>query len=254
MRFKALLDEDKIKKLASSAKVFVYDEVDSTNNKARKLAALGAEHGTIVIADGQRAGKGRNGKTFFSGRGTGIFISIIIKNCADYMLLTSAAAAAVCRACNKVCGVSTQIKWVNDIYLDDKKVCGILTEALNDSDGELSGAIVGIGINFLPTVFPPEIADIATSLYDFAPPAGTSEVLVAEIFNQLMFFAANIKSSKFLNVCRAQSNIIGKQVTVLTPSGKYTATALDIDDTGALIVDRDGTQTRLATGEVSIRL
>ena len=115
----------------------IFETIDSTSTYAKKLAESGAEHGTAVIALQQTGGRGRLGRSFHAPAGTGIYMSLILKTAADFskaMLVTTAASVAVCRAIRKVCGADPQIKWVNDIYLNGKKVCGILTEAVTDPD------------------------------------------------------------------------------------------------------------------------
>ena len=127
---------------------------DSTNTRIRVLAEDGAPEGTVVVAAAQTAGRGRSGKSFLSPAGTGLYMSILLRpalTMGDSLLITTAAAVAVSRAIERVAGCEAKIKWVNDVYVDEKKVCGILTEgALDLENGGLRYAILGIGINICP--------------------------------------------------------------------------------------------------------
>ena len=149
-------------------KLDVFKTIDSTNNFAKSLAQLGAEHGTTVISEVQTQGKGRMGKNFYSPLGMGIYMSVIIRpklSVEHSLLITSCAAVAVAEAIEKVSGIDCKIKWVNDIYAGNKKLCGILTEASVDVEqGGLEYAVVGIGLNVQNVTFPKNVADIATSI------------------------------------------------------------------------------------------
>lgn len=148
--------------------IHIYEELDSTNTTAKKMAANGAEHGTVVIANTQTAGRGRYGKSFYSPHG-GLYISFIFR--ADRLpqnapeQITVTAAIAVQSAIKAVCGIETQIKPINDLLLKGKKVCGILTEAVNDLEsGSINWIVLGIGVNVSTVDFPSELEGIAASL------------------------------------------------------------------------------------------
>ena len=139
-------------------KIDVFKTIDSTNNFAKSLAQLGAVHGTTVISEVQTQGRGRMGRSFYSPLGMGIYMSVILRpelSVEHSLLITSCAAVAVAEAIERVAGIDCKIKWVNDIYAGNKKLCGILTEAsVNVEQGGLEYAIVGMGINVQNVTFP----------------------------------------------------------------------------------------------------
>ena len=132
-------------------KKLYFEELDSTNSYLKEMAAKGAQEGTIIIANRQSAGRGRLGRSFFSPEEKGIYMSILLRpdiSLERAVLITSMAAVAVAEAIEQVSGIQTKIKWVNDIFLNKKKVCGILTEAGIDAEtGTLEYAVLGIGVN-----------------------------------------------------------------------------------------------------------
>lgn len=243
--------------------IFVYDTVDSTNIKAKHIALQGFHHGDVVIAMQQTGGRGRLGRSFFSPR-TGIYLSIIIKPSFDLsksVLVTSAAAVSVAEAIENVCGQNAMIKWVNDVYIGKKKICGILTEAVTDFEtGQIETLIIGIGVNTTVEGFPEELLDIVGAV------EGTysKSQLAAEIISRTLDYTDNLESRAFIGPYRDKSNVIGKTVKVY--KGRYNispedeipgipAKVLDIDDNGCLVVMyTDGTREALSTGEISIRL
>lgn len=249
--------------LSSSLKnlpIHVYKTVDSTNNVAKKLALEGASHGTTVLAFHQSKGKGRLGRTFISPANTGIYMSILLEPVFDMshsVLVTTAAAVAVVRAIEKVCGIQAQIKWVNDIYAGGKKVCGILTEAITDFEtGQIQYLILGIGINCSTKEFPEDLLEIAGALEgEFS-----KNHLAAEVLNQLLPLMDHIEDKSFIDDYKAHSMVMGKEIMVY--KGGYvgdvpgrTARVMNIDENGGLrVLYSDGSQETLSTGEVSIRL
>lgn len=244
-------------------RLYIYDTLDSTNNRAKQLALENAPHGTTVIAMQQTAGKGRLGRSFFSPR-EGIYLSIIIKPTFDLsksVLVTAAAAVAVAQAIESVCGRHAQIKWVNDVYLDGKKICGILTEGITDFEtGHIESLVIGIGVNTSVKDFPDELRDTVGAVDgDYSRSA-----LAAEIISRMLNFAENIESREFIQDYRKRSMVIGKNVTVY--KGVYSvapekelegmpAKVLGIDDDGGLeVIYTDGKRETLTSGEISVRL
>lgn len=240
--------------------IHVYKTVDSTNNVAKKLALEGAPHGTTVLAFHQSKGKGRLGRTFISPANTGIYMSVLLEPMFDMsqsILVTTAASVAVARAIEKVCGIQAQIKWVNDIYVNGKKVCGILTEAITDFEtGQIQHLILGIGINCSTKEFPQDLLEIAGALEgDFS-----KNQLAAEVLNQLLPLMNPLESKSFIDDYKARSMVIGKEIKVY--KGGYgpdvpgrAARAMDIDEKGGLqVLYSDGSRETLSTGEISIRL
>jgi BirA family biotin operon repressor/biotin-[acetyl-CoA-carboxylase] ligase len=188
-------------------------------------------------------------------------MSIVLKPSMDAMVAircTSAAALAVCRAIEDVCNISTQIKWVNDIIVNNKKVCGILTEGMAGLEtGKIEYVILGIGVNVstAPASFPPDVAQVATSLYDGVLPKGiTRNRLIASITDHVLEIMEEVSSMNFLGEYRQRSIVLNREVEVSQGSVNYRAVATDIDDEGALVVRlRDGSLRRLNSGEITLR-
>jgi len=243
--------------LADNIKFF--PELDSTNREAKALAVDKAPHGTVVIADYQTAGRGRFSRGFFSPRGTGLYISFVL--CSGRLgfssptAITAYAGLCVCEAVESVCGFMPSIKWVNDVYLDGKKICGILTEGVTDIEsGGISGIILGIGINVSTKTedFPEEIRTRAGSLYPDGKPMVTRNRLAAELINRVL--CLNMLSEvELFSRYRKRLFMLGAEITVLQGNDEFKARALDIDGTGGLIVEKaDGERVTLSSGEISI--
>lgn len=239
----------------------VYKVLDSTNVELKRRAVNGAVHGLTILSEEQTAGKGRMGRDFYSPNGTGIYMSIMIKPemiGEDVVLITTAASVAVCRALEKSLGMSARIKWVNDIYLNERKICGILTEAITDTGkGRIESVILGIGINYRTENFPQEIRGIAGSLLpDCAVPRN---LVVGAILNEFWEIYEKLAEREFMKEYRKRSNVIGKEVRFLVDGEWETANALDVDDDGGLIVEvfkEDGMKQKqvLRTGEITLRI
>lgn len=237
-----------------------YDETDSTNVQARKLAESGAPHGTLVAADCQTAGKGRRGRSWFSPKGTGIWMSILLRPafspvCAS--MLTLVAGMAVARGIEEACGLHPLIKWPNDLVIDGKKICGILTE-MSTEDEEIRYVVIGIGINVNNEEFPPEIRDKATSLrLELGRSVRRSPVIAetARAFEE--YYGIFCRSCDMSGLRQMYDGLLvnrGRQVCVLDPKGSYEGQALGIDDQGSLLVEReDGRVSHVISGEVSVR-
>lgn len=229
-----------------------FETAGSTNDIAKELACSGAPEGTVVVALRQTAGRGRRGRCFLSPEG-GIYLSLLLRPQLEpqhYGLVTPAAAVAAAHAVEAVCGVSCGIKWVNDLILHEKKLCGILTELCGDA------VILGVGLNVtVPSGgFAPEIADVATALYDAPPPAAVMEQLTARLVQQLWQACAALPDRTFLQDYRARSTLLGRQITVFPNGGApYAAAAVTIDDSAGLVVEHAGGTVVLRSGEVSVR-
>ncbi len=232
--------------------------IDSTNLQARRWAQAGAPHGAVVVACAQTGGRGRLGRHFESPKG-GIYFSIILRPKSQKQglsLLTAAAAVAVCRSVQTLCGIRLQIKWVNDLFWENKKCAGILTEAMSNLEsGGFEHLICGIGINYAlpPEALPEELADIATSLYGPNSAPCPRAVLLGEIVQAFMGLYEALPNRDFLGEYRERNFVPGKRVWVLQGEG-YEAEALAIDDEARLQVClADGEIRTLNSGEVSIR-
>ncbi|MEA4815324.1 MAG: biotin--[acetyl-CoA-carboxylase] ligase [Lachnospiraceae bacterium] len=240
----------------------VYASLPSTNLLLNEMAASsGADEGKVVISKSQTGGKGRRGRTFFSPPNTGIYLSILLMprlSAEESVFITTAAAVAVCRAVEKVSGRIALIKWVNDVLLDGKKICGILTEASVDMEsGNISYAVLGIGINVYepPEGFPDEIKNIAGSIFKNRGNDMLNKI-AAGFLNEFMGIYARIEEDKsFTEEYKKRSLALGKHVSVLLPKGETLADVLDIDDSCHLVVRyMNGKRETLSSGEISIRL
>ena len=239
------------------APVHIYDTLESSNRTAKLLALDGAPHGTLVLTAHQSAGRGRLGRKFESPAGKGVYCSILLRPelpAASAQTATIRAAVAVCRAVQSLCGLELAIKWVNDLYYQGKKVCGILTEAGTDLEsGRLEWLVVGIGLNLTSTAadWPPELADKAGSLYPGGPAPVPRAALAGAIARELLAFGPG---EDCLDEYRARCFVPGHWVTVCTGSETYAARALAIDDAGRLVVRREnGREEALRCGEVTTR-
>ncbi len=242
--------------------ISVFSSVTSTNTILKEMAEQGAKEGTVIIAEEQTAGRGRTGKQFYSPKGTGIYISILLRPdipAEESLFLTTSAAVATARAIEDVSDKRALIKWVNDIYLEDKKTCGILTEgAFNVETGKLDYTIVGIGINVcIPDGgFPDNIKDIATAIFDKQTDSiNKRSILIANLLDYFMEYYKDFKSKSYVKEYIERSMIIGKTITVIEGSKTSVAKAIDIDKNCRLKVQfEDGTTKWLSSGEVSTKI
>ena len=248
--------------LRDSALDFTLDvrqTVTSTNTLAKELAANGSKEGTVIIAREQTEGRGRMGRVFYSPNSSGVYFSVILRpklNLEDSLLITTGTALAVAQAIETIAHVKAYIKWVNDIYIEDKKVCGILTEAsLNFESGSLEYAVVGIGINIETKDFPDGIQQIAGSIFDDKPgETPVTSMLVAEVLNNLAKCMNSLTDKKYLEEYRKRSFLIGKDILVLRGKEVIPAKAIDIDEKARLVVEYENHTTEaLVSGEVSVR-
>ena len=246
---------------AESFAVNVFAEVTSTNTLAKELALTGEKNQTAFISSLQTQGRGRRDRSFYSPK-NGLYFSLMVRpenlHAEDGGLATTAMAVAVSRVLSELCAVECGIKWVNDIFINGKKICGILTEAGIDMEtGRVDWLVVGVGINLTAPEggWPAEISEIVGSVFSDTQSVSSNKI-AAEIINCFSGMLANLSKKDFMDEYRERSILIGNEITVL-PTGKdpYTATATDIDKDGKLIVKlSDGTIIALNTGEVSIKI
>lgn len=247
------------RRLKPDLQITFHPSVDSTNRVLRALAEQGAAEGTVVIAGAQTQGRGRYGREFFSPEDTGIYLSLLLRpvhaDPRQTVTLTAAAAVAMCQAIEAVCGESPKIKWVNDIFLHGKKVCGILTEAAFSLEtGAPEYVVVGAGINvYAPRDgFPPALEGVAGALWESTVPDGKNR-LTAEFLNRFWALYAAGDPLAFLEEYRRRSLVIGKNITVLAGSMEAKARAVGIDDQCRLLVQYESGETdALSYGEVRI--
>ena len=233
----------------------------STNALVREKANQGCPEGCVILACEQTAGRGRYGRQFFSPVDTGVYLSLLLRPTAyspqQATCLTAAAAAAMCQAIEAVTGQQPGIKWVNDIFLHGKKVCGILTEAaVGLETGSLDYMVLGAGINVYPPTegFPEEIQSIAGSVLEHHTPDAKNR-LTGEFLNRFWDFYAHPEHKAYLEDYRARSLAIGRNVTVLSGGQAVSAYAYGIDDDFRLLVRYGSGETEaLSYGEIRIQL
>lgn len=243
----------------SNVNVLFYDEVTSTNDIAKDLARDGAEEGTVIISKTQTQGKGRMGRSFISNEDNGIYMSLVLRpqmSLLESVNITVMGACAVLEAIEKTSGVNCTVKWVNDIYIKDKKACGILTEASFDFESaQLDYAILGIGVNVTPprNGFNDEISAIATSIYPLKSPVGYKSVLCAEIIDRFMHYYKNAHDKSYIKLYKDKSNILGEYVNVIRGNEVVSGKAIDIDENANLIVETKNGIVKFNSGEARVR-
>lgn len=259
-----LMTEAEIKSLMHTEwvakEVLYFDTIDSTNTKAQELAEKGYPSGTLVVADKQESGKGRRGRSWVSPSGTGIFMTLMIKpdiNPNNASMLTLVAALAVAKAITSVTGEEAMIKWPNDIVVNSKKVCGILTE-MNAQFDYINHIVVGIGINVHNESFPEEISQMASSLMI---EAGGKRFHRAQIIAETMsyfeqYYDTFLKTQDLSALVREYDELLvnrNKSVRILDPKEPFDGKAMGITPKGELIVDTWESRKLVSSGEVSVR-
>ena len=237
----------------------VFEETDSTNDQAKKLAEAGSEQGLLVVSDCQTAGKGRRGRSWESKSGEGIFMTLLLKPDiapGNASMLTLVMALAVRAGIAQVTGVDTQIKWPNDIVCDGRKVCGILTEMSAQID-YINYIVVGVGINVSNETFPEPVAQTATSLYQLTGVRCHRAKLIAEIMKQFeQYYAQYMQTQDLSGLMNEYNNHLvnrGRSVRVLDPRQEYTGVAQGINQAGELLVQTEDGMRHVSSGEVSVR-
>ncbi len=237
-----------------------YRETDSTNSQLRKLAENGAPQGTVVVADEQKAGRGRRGRNWVSAPGSGIYMSFLLRppfSPDSASMLTLVAAMAVADGIYEVTGLDCDIKWPNDVIYEGHKLCGILTEMTTDMDS-ISYVIVGTGINVTDQSFPDDIKDTAASLETYCRGPVSRVKLIAAVLKDWENLYSRFLLTADLTYLQAdyQRRLInvGREVKVLSDSGDYVGVSHGITNKGELIVETpDRKEHRITSGEVSVR-
>lgn len=229
---------------------------ESTQLDARQATMTENPVTTLVVADTQNAAKGRFGRPFAAQPSKGIYMSLLLnpqKVFAELPQYTVVMAVAVAKAIDKLAAKNTQIKWVNDIYLDGKKVCGILSEAMSDVETmQISHIIIGVGINvsIKQADFGPELQQKATSIFPDGQATFARNVLIAEVMNQFYYYLD--KPAETIRSYREKSFVLGKQVGFTRQGIDYVGKAVAITELGELVVDINGQQQVLSSGEISL--
>ncbi len=239
----------------SGVDVYFFKDIDSTNKKAKELSLNGAKTPFVVVAESQSCGRGRLGRSFSSPVG-GLYFSLVLsgKEIKSPDLVTTSASLAVSRALERLSGIKSEIKWVNDLYIDGKKAVGILTEGLvNMEEGGLSEVVIGIGVNLNVNLdqFDESLRSIATSFYPKANAPFSRADAIAECVKEII----KIQKEDFLDEYRKKCFILGKPLVVLAKGEKKEAVAMSVDDLAHLVVKyKDGSTEALSSGEVSLKL
>lgn len=261
-----VLSADEIKRFLNNKsladKILVYDVVDSTNNVAKTYAVSSGSRDVfdrVFTANSQTAGKGRLGRSFYSPPSSGLYISFLLHpkvHAESAVMLTTAASVAVSKAIENAIGKETEIKWVNDVYLNNKKICGILTEAVTDFEsGAVESVVIGIGINMSTDDFPEDVGRVAGSL-EVSSGVCTRSRLAAEVINQVDEIICgrilNKNDYSYIDEYKRRSMVLDRDILIVNTN--EIAHVVDIDDRGGLVVvTEDGTKRTLSTGEISIR-
>ncbi len=241
-------------------RVEVQPQVTSTNTVLRQRAEAGEAEGLVLAAVQQTAGQGRRDHRFFSPPDSGLYLSLLLRphlSARDALLLTTCAAAAVALAIEDCAGAPAQIKWVNDVFCQGKKVCGILTEAALDLEtGGLQYAIVGIGVNLFPPPggFPPDLPEAGAVFA--ARPQGLEarSQRAGAILDRFFSFYPDLSQAPFFEDYRRRSLVLGREITVLEGDRTRTAVALDLErDFSLRVREADGTVGTLSSGEVRVK-
>ena len=240
--------------------IYYFNSIDSTNKKAKEIA-LDEKEGTVLIAEEQTAGKGRMGRSWVSPKGKGIWMSLILKPTMEPMKvpkLTLIGAAAVYKALENM-GIKAQIKWPNDVLIDGKKICGILTEMsgeLNMVNYVIMG--IGINVNLDEGDFPEELKDKATSLKISTGKEINRKELTANILNEFeklyISFKEKDQMNEVLKICRENSILLGEEVKIIRGNDVRIGKAIDINENGELLIKFEGDKVEsIIAGEVSLR-
>lgn len=245
---------------ASIAAIDVRETVTSTNTVLKEIAEQGGREGMVVIAQKQTMGKGRLGRSFYSPRGGGLYMSVLLRPrfpAEEALSITTAAAVAVARAIDEVAGERAMIKWVNDVYFHGRKVCGILTEASIDFENNgLQYAVLGMGTNLTEPEggFPGEVAQVAGALFPGEAPPGSRTRLAAAILNHFFLYYQAMPQRTYMEEYRSRSLLTGMDITFQEGGAQREGTVLGVDDQARLLVKLpDGEVKCFGAGEVNIK-
>ena len=245
--------------LKNRIKIETLEKATSTNTLVREKAKEN-EEGLVVVAGEQSAGRGRMGRSFFSPGDSGVYMSLLLKPAIkpeDAVQITTAAAVSVCKALEKLGIYNSEIKWVNDIYICNRKACGILTESsFNANSGLLDFAVLGVGINIYESEegFPDDIKNIAGAVFSERK-ENLRNRFIAEFINEFFDFYDDLSSKKHLNEYRKKNFVLGKEINILQGETAREGKAIDIDENCNLVVELpDGKTEKLYSGEISVRV
>lgn len=233
-------------------KVIHLEQIDSTNKYAKTLISNCYETPTLIYADYQIEGRGRLGRTFISNSGKGIYMTLLFKSMyemSDISKFTGYTSCIVSHAIDELTGLNTKIKWVNDIYVNNKKLCGILTESVIKNNE--CYIIVGIGINMLSQKFDPDLVNKVTTIEDETNIQYDFNKLIKQITNDFFLNINMIKTKEYIKTYKEKSNVIGKHVEVNVGGKIIIGRAVDIDENGELIVNCEEKDIKIFSGEIT---
>lgn len=251
--------QEVLKYLKSEVSIIPFETTDSTNTQAKLYCGQFKDEGisspVMFIANHQNGGKGRLGRSFYSPADSGLYMSLLINAQeieSDIVCITTATAVCVANAIQALCNITPKIKWVNDIYIEDKKVCGILCEAVtNPETMKIEYIIIGIGVNVSTESFPNDIKDIATSL----PVKVNKNKLCAYITDNIIEELSKISDRSFIEKYKERCMVLGREITYIENDETKKATAIDIDKNGGLVIKTKNEEIKtLSTGEITVRM
>ncbi len=228
----------------------VLEETASTNADVKAAGLSGADEGTVISALSQTAGRGRLGRTFESPKGN-VYLSVLLRpniSADRFYLITVAAAVAASRAIDKISGEKSAIKWVNDIYLNGKKVCGILAESVIDGDNRF--CVLGMGVNLFKCSFSDELSAKAGYIIDSKPDIDIRTAFINDLLSEFFSIYKNLSVTDYIKEYAAKDYLLGKKITFLENDVKVSAVADGISDDGGLFVKTENGRRLLRTGEV----
>ena len=254
-RISDLLEKD----LKNKISIEVLEKATSTNTLLKEAASEKAE-GFVLIAGEQTEGRGRLGRSFFSPGDTGLYMSLLLRPSItpeQSVFITTAAAVSVCEALEKVGAEGTAIKWVNDVFLNDKKVCGILTEgSFNPQKGAFDYVVLGVGINVYEpeSGFPDELQSIAGAVCE-SRSENLRNTIAAEFLNSFMGYYNTLEKKEYSTEYEQKCFVIGKDIFIINNGESTPARALGLDENFGLLAELpDGSQVTLNSGEISVRV
>lgn len=241
-------------------KIDIRECVGSTNDELKALALKEEAEGYVLLSRCQTSGKGRLGRSFFSPHSTGVYMSLLLRPACrpqEAVLITTAAAVCVCRALEKAGAGNPQIKWVNDIFLNGRKVCGILTEAGFGSGGSrLDYAVLGVGLNMYAPKddFPVSLQSVAGAAFSVEEESRSNR-FVAEFLNEFFEVYSELSHRKYIEEYRKRCFVLGQKINIVSGSSTTPAMAIDVDENCNLVAETEnGERIVLGTGEISVRM
>jgi len=238
--------------------IIYYTKTTSTNDMAIQLAENGAEEGTLIVAEEQTSGKGRRGRSWLSPERSSILASLILHPDVDIKkagIITMISGIAITKSIRDLVQLPAFIKWSNDVVINNRKVSGILVEAKIEKKIKFVVAGIGVNVNTSKDQFPTEIREIATSLSIESGRNLSRIYLLQEILKQFEYRYLRLKDNDFSDEWKSLSNMMGSYIEINTSDGMISGTAMDVDDTGALMIRLDtGQIRRIVSGEVSSQM